>query len=67
MSIHSRQFLLVCTVTVYDFNFNVTVDFNFILISPSKPRFISTWKWIRHCATPPPTAPVQLGPGRPWF
>ena len=41
MPFHSKQFLLVCTVSVYNFHVSVAVDFNFISISPLKTRFIS--------------------------
>ena len=32
MSFHSKQFLLVCTISVYNFHASAAVDFNFILI-----------------------------------
>ena len=41
MYFHSKQFLLVCTVSIYNFHVSVAVDFNFISISPPKIRFIN--------------------------
>ena len=53
MFFHSKEFILVCTVSVYNFHVSSFVDFNFILNTPLKTAPASA-------APVPPKAPAPL-------